>query len=95
MHRQDFDSNKKQQHCQAPDDSIIPEKQLIWSHAPDGRDRADAWKILQTHTGVVHNVSVNNSGIVRGGDSLGSNGNTKNFVFRILVFFNKVLDFVQ
>ena len=52
-------------------------------------------KILQTHTGVVHNVSVNNSGIVRGGDSLGSNGNTKNFVFRILAFFNKVLDFVS
>ena len=52
-------------------------------------------KILQTHTGVVHNVSVNNSGIVRGGDSLGSNGNTKNFVFRLLVFFNKVLDFVS
>ena len=52
-------------------------------------------KILQTHTCVVHNVSINNSGIVRGGDSLGSNGNTKNFVFRILVFFNKVLEFVS
>ena len=52
-------------------------------------------KILQTHTCVVHNVSVDNSGIIRGSNSLGSDGNPQNFILRILVFVNKVLDFVS
>ena len=52
-------------------------------------------KILQTHTGVVHNVSVDNSGIIRGSNSLGSDGNPQNFILRLLVFVNKVLDFVS
>ena len=43
-------------------------------------------KILQFHSGIVHDVSVDHSGIIRRSDPLCGNGNTQDLFIRIVIF---------
>ena len=54
-----------------------------------------ARKIRKLHLRVPHDVSIDYGCSIRGNNSLGSDGNTQNFILWILVFGNKVFDFVS
>ena len=47
-------------------------------------------KILQLHSGIVHDVSVDHSGIVRGSDTLCGNGNPQDLFLRIVIVFDEI-----
>ena len=51
-------------------------------------------KILQLHSGIVHDVSVDHSGIIRRSDPLCGNGNTQDLFFRIVIFCDEFPYFI-
>ena len=51
-------------------------------------------KILQFHSGIVHDVSVDHSGIIRRSDPLCGNGNTQDLFIRIVIFCDEFSYFI-
>ena len=51
-------------------------------------------KVLQYHACIVHDISIQHSRVIRGGDSLCSDGNTKYLFFIILICGNEFFDFI-
>ena len=51
-------------------------------------------KILQLHSGIVHDVSIDHSGIIRRSDPLCGDGNTQDLFFRIVILCDEFPYFI-